>query len=145
VKLKLTFQSSGHDARDLVASIDSTTTIGDLATYLASTDPEQPVAGGSSDRPSADAGQSADPISPRSSVARAVTGAPVVPGPGEGDLTLAVLDPFRRELDAGSTVPESGLRSGATVSLTRRSESLFDVGRPVAVATIVAGRVVYRR
>ena len=139
MKLKLTFQSPGHDARDLVASIDSTTTIGDLATYLASADPEQRVAGGSSNRPSADAVRSADPIGPWSSVARVVAGAPVVPGPGEGDLTLAVLDPFRRELDAGSTVPESGLRSGATVSLARRSESFVDVGRPVAVATIVAG------
>jgi len=41
VKLKLTLQSPGQDARDLVATVDSTTTIGDLASYLARADPGQ--------------------------------------------------------------------------------------------------------
>ncbi|HEX7460559.1 MAG TPA: FtsK/SpoIIIE domain-containing protein [Dermatophilaceae bacterium] len=105
MKLKLTLQSPGQDARDLVATVDSTTTIGDLASYLARADPGQ------------------------SEVHR----------PGEGDLTLAVVDQHHREVDARSTVPESGLRSGVTVSIISRSESFVDVGRPVAVATIVAG------
>jgi S-DNA-T family DNA segregation ATPase FtsK/SpoIIIE len=105
VKLKLTLQSPGQDGRDLVATVDSTTTVGDLATYLARADPVQSE----------------------------------VPGPRKGDLTLAVVDQLHREVDARSTVPESGLRSGVTVSITPRSEAFVEVGRPVAVATIVAG------
>ena len=133
MRLKLTFHSPGQDDRDLVATIDSRTTIGDLASYLARSDPCRSVAPD-------DPGQSTTPIIARSPVAPAIARSTVVPRPGEGDLTLAVLEPFLRELDAGSTVPESGLRSGVTVSLTRRrSESFVDVGRPVAVATIVAG------
>ena len=105
MKLKLTLQSPGQDGRDLVATVDSTTTVGDLATYLARADPVQSE----------------------------------VPGPRKGDLTLAVVDQLHREVDARSTVPESGLRSGVTVSITPRSEAFVEVGRPVAVATIVAG------
>ncbi len=131
MKLKLTLLSPREDARDLVATIDASTTIGDLAAYLVRADPGRPVV----------------PLGTTSALTRTVPGQPVVPvghrpvvpGPGESDLTLVVLDPFRRELDAGSTVPESGLRSGATVSVTHRSECFVDVGRPVAVATIVAG------
>ena len=100
MRLKLTLQTYGQDDADVVATVDSTTTIGALASYLAGADPRPPLA----------------------------------PGPGDFDLTLTVHDRFRHELDAGSTVPESGLHSGVTVSITRRSESALDAGRPVAVA-----------
>ena len=63
----------------------------------------------------------------------------VVPGLDEDQLTLSLVDQLHREMDARATVPESGLRSGVTVAVTRRSESFVDVGRPVAVASIVAG------
>ncbi|MEO6144170.1 MAG: FtsK/SpoIIIE domain-containing protein, partial [Dermatophilaceae bacterium] len=105
MQLKFTLQSVGQDSRDLVATIGSTATVGDLAAYLARADP----------------------------------GSPNSPGPDAGEFTLALVDQLGREMDAGSTVPESGLRSGVTVAVTRRSESFVDVGRPVAVATVVAG------
>jgi len=119
MKLKLTLQSSrlpssglpsvGGRSRDLVATMDSSTTIGDLATYLVSADP-QPCA-----------------------------------VPGEGDLTLTLvdqidqLDQLDRAVDPRSTVPESELRSGVTVAVTRCSPSFVDAGRAVAVVAIVAG------
>ena len=121
MKLKLTLQSSGLPSsglpssglpsvggrsRDLVATMDSSTTIGDLATYLVSADP-QPCA-----------------------------------VPGEGDLTLTLidqLDQLDRAVDPRSTVPESELRSGVTVAVTRCSPSFVDAGRAVAVVAIVAG------
>ena len=110
MKLKLTLQSSvlssvGAGSRDLVATIDSSTTIGDLATYLVRADPQ---------------GSEVDAL-------------------GDRELTLALVDELHREMDAHSTVPESGLRSGVTVAVTGRSESFVGAGRPVAVATIVAG------
>ncbi|MHB1472510.1 MAG: FtsK/SpoIIIE domain-containing protein [Dermatophilaceae bacterium] len=83
--------------------MDSSTTIGDLATYLVRADP----------RPCA--------------------------VPGEGDLTLTLLDQFDHAVDPRSTVPESGLRSGVTVAVTRCSKSFADAGRAVAVVAIVAG------
>jgi len=111
VKLKLTLQSSGGSSvgggsRDLVATMDASTTIGDLATYLVRADP-QPCAVG-----------------------------------GEGDLTLMVVDQrdqLDRAVDPRSTVPESGLRSGVTVAVTRCSASFVDAGPAVAVVAIVAG------
>jgi S-DNA-T family DNA segregation ATPase FtsK/SpoIIIE len=111
VKLKLTLQASGlpsvgEGGRDLVATVDSSTTIGDLATYLVRADPEP----------------------------RAVR--------GEGDLTLTLVDRLNqvdRAVDPRSTVPESGLRSGVTVAVTRCSTSFVDAGRVVAVVAIVAG------
>ena len=111
MKLKLTLQSSGGSSvrggsRDLVATMDASTTIGDLAAYLVRADP-QPYAVG-----------------------------------GEGDVTLAVVDEraqLDRVVDPGSTVPESGLRSGVTVAVTRCSESFVDAGPAVAVFAIVAG------
>ena len=105
MKLKFTLQSAGQDSRDLVATIGSTATVGDLATYLARADP----------------------------------GRPDCPGPDEGNLTLALVEQPPREVDARSTVPESGLRSGVTVAVISGSDSFVDVGRPVAVATVVAG------
>ncbi|HZW45249.1 MAG TPA: FtsK/SpoIIIE domain-containing protein [Dermatophilaceae bacterium] len=111
MKLKLTLRSSGlssvgEGSRDLVATMDSSTTIGDLATYLVRADP-QPCAVG-----------------------------------GAGDLTLTVVDQrdqLDRAVDPRSTVPESGLRSGVTVAVTRCSASFVDAGPAVAVVAIVAG------
>jgi len=102
---RFTPMSSGRESRDLVATVDSSTTIGDLATYLVRADPH----------PSA------------------------FHGSGEGDLTLTLVDQFDRAVDPRSTIQESGLRSGATVAITRRREPFVDVGRAVAVAAVVAG------
>ena len=102
---RFTPMSSGQESRDLVATVDSSTTIGDLATYLVRADPH----------PSA------------------------FHGLGEGDLTLTLVDQFDRAVDPRSTIQESGLRSGATVAITRRREPFVDVGRAVAVAAVVAG------
>lgn len=111
MKLKLTLQSSGLSSvgagsRDLVATIDSSTTIGDLAAYLVRADPQ--------------------PCEVR----------------GAGDLTLTVVDQhdqLDRAVDPRSTIPESGLRSGVTVAVTRCSTSFVDAGPAVAVVAVVAG------
>ena len=104
-------RSAGVESRDLVATIDSSTTVGDLATYLVRADPQRAALDGPGD------GEDA----------------------GEGDFTLALVDQFNRAVDARSTVLESGLRSGVTVSVTRTGESYVDTGPPVALAVIVAG------
>ncbi|MDQ1537832.1 MAG: segregation ATPase FtsK/SpoIIIE, family, partial [Actinomycetota bacterium] len=104
MKLKFALRSAGHDTRDLLATIDSTTTIGDLAAHLVHTDP----------RRSAEVGS-------------------------DGEFTLTVVDQTQRVVDARLTVPESGLRSGVTVAVTRRVESVVDIGLSVGVALIVAG------
>src|SRR5665647_3049273 len=57
-------------------------------------------------------------------------------------LTLMVVDQrdqLDRAVDPLSTVPESGLRSGVTVAVTRCSASFVDAGPAVAVVAIVAG------
>ena len=115
MQLRFTLQSAGPqssalrptspESRDLVATIDSSTTVGDLATYLTRADPQ------------------------RSALA----------GLDEGGFTLSLVDENCRTVDARSTVPESGLRSGVTVAITRRSETFVDVGPLVGVAVIVAG------
>ena len=89
--------------------MDSSTTIGDLATYLVRADPH------------------ADPH------------AAELHGLSEGNLTLTLVDQGNSVLDPRSTVPESSLRSGVRVAVTRRSESFVDAGRAVAVASIVQG------
>ena len=111
MKLKLTLQSSGLSSvgavsRDLVATIDSSTTIGDLAAYLVRADPQQCEVR------------------------------------GEGDLTLTVVDrhdQLDRAVDPRSTIPESGLRSGVTVAISRCDASFVDAGRAVAVVAVMAG------
>jgi S-DNA-T family DNA segregation ATPase FtsK/SpoIIIE len=54
-----------------------------------------------------------------------------------GGHTLSLVDQHHRVVDPRLTIPESGLRSGVAVAVTRPVESV--VGRPVAVALIVAG------
>jgi len=58
---------------------------------------------------------------------------------GACDLTLTLVDRGNRALDPRSTVPESGLRSGGRVAVTRRSEPFVDAGCVVALVSIVAG------
>ena len=126
MKLKFTLRSAGQDSRDLVATIDASTTVGDLATYLVRADPERSPVPGPGVGPGVGGG-----------VADGDGGVGI--GDGEGEFTLALVDKWGREVDARSTVPESGLRSGVTVAVTRRSESFVDIGPPAAVVAIVAG------
>jgi hypothetical protein len=49
VKLKFALLSDGQDSRDLVATIDASTTVGDLATYLVNADPFRPSPEGAVD------------------------------------------------------------------------------------------------
>jgi S-DNA-T family DNA segregation ATPase FtsK/SpoIIIE len=109
MKLKLTLSSAGQESRDLVAVIDHSTTVGDLATYLAE----------------------ADPVCPEVDLN--------IEGPELDELTLSVVDQSNRVIDSRLTVPQSGLRSGVTVALTRCDKAVVDVGPPVAVAVAVAG------
>ena len=131
MRLKLTLQSGGlpsgglpsaglpssglqlpsGDRRDLVVTLDSSTTVGELATYLVRTDPARHEWAGLGGRL----------------------------GDGEGELTLMLVGQFHRVVDARSTVRESGLRSGVTVAVTRRSRPFVDAGPPVVVAAVVAG------
>ena len=100
-------QSPNRDGRDLVASLDSATTVGDLATYLVRADPERPEGagvGGSESRSE-------------------------IEGEGEGELMLVLVDQNHRMMDARLTVRESGLRSGVTVAVSRRSRSCVSEGR----------------
>ncbi len=127
MKLKFTLQScgvqaggvqaSGVDSRDLVATIDSSTSVGDLATYLVRADPQ---------RFAVDAVDAVDAVV-------------AVDAVDAGEFTLALVDQNHRVVDARLTVQECGLRSGVTVAVTRRSEYAVDVGRAVGVASIVAG------
>ena len=115
-------EDEGGESRDLVATIDSSTTVGDLATYLAQADPE---------RPALDPDRAPDAADPPDVLGAAGAA-------GGGGLTLAVVDQNHRVMDARLTVSESGLRSGVTVAVTGRVTSVTDVGAPVAVALIVS-------
>jgi DNA segregation ATPase FtsK/SpoIIIE, S-DNA-T family len=106
VKLKFTLRSSGDVDTDLVATVDSTTTVGQLAEYLVLADPAR-------------------------------GGAPAASG--LGDFTLSVVTDDYRAVDPRATLGESGLRSGAHVAVTRRSEGYVDTGRAVATAVITTG------
>jgi S-DNA-T family DNA segregation ATPase FtsK/SpoIIIE len=116
VKLRFALESSGRDRRDLLATIDAATTVGELASHLARADPDR-------------------------SRVEGVDG--VSPGQGEGGAgdqrTLSVVGQIGRVVDPRLTIAESGLRSGVTVAVTRCNESVVDVGPPVAVAVIVGG------
>jgi S-DNA-T family DNA segregation ATPase FtsK/SpoIIIE len=107
VKLKFTLRASGDVDTDLVATVDGTTTVGQLAEYLVLADPA------------------------RSGAAPAQ--------PGLGDYTLSHVAEGYRAVDPRATIAESGLRSGAHVAVTRRTEGYADRGQSVATAVIVAG------
>jgi DNA segregation ATPase FtsK/SpoIIIE, S-DNA-T family len=111
MRLKFVLRSTSQDDRDLVATASSSTTVGELATYLARADPQR----------------------------SAVDGVDAEGVLGEGELTLALVDQNYRALDVRLTLPASGLRSGVTLAITHRYEPVVDVDRPVAVALIVVG------
>ena len=115
MKLKFTLRSAGHDSRDLVATMESSTTVGDLARHLVAADPR------------------------RWQVRGECLGA-AHPGMADGgEVTLALVDRIDRAIDPRLTITESGLRSGVTIAVVRHSEPFVDAGSAVAVAAIVAG------
>ena len=120
MKLKFALQSAGRSRRDLLATIDAGTTVGDLASYLACADPDRSP--GDVMKAAGEAGEAGEQREA-----------------GEAEFTLALPDQNDRVVDARLTIAESGLRSGVTIAITRRNESIVEVGRPVAVALIVAG------
>ena len=99
VKLKFTLRASGDVDTDLVATVDGTTTVGQLAEYLVLADPAR-------------AGQ------PRT-------------GQGLGDFTLSHVGRGLPRRRPAATIAESGLRSGAHVAVTRRTEGYADRGQAV--------------
>lgn len=103
MKLKLSLQRSGMPSVDLVATVDGATTVGDLAEFLARSDPRQA-------------------------------------GAVETELTLGLVDGGNRAVDRRSTIAESGLVSGATVTLSRGGEAYRDpTGDSDAIARVVDG------
>jgi len=104
VKLKLSLESAGQDRRDLVATIDSATTVGDLATYLARADPQ---AGPVPPAPDAGAGDRPEGLDHESA----------------GGCTLSLADQNHFVVDPRLTILESGLRSGAVVAVTDRHDA----------------------
>src|SRR5205823_3259795 len=89
VKLKLSLQRSELPPIDLVATVDGATTVGDLADYVARSDPRGSV----------------------------------IPEP---DLTLGVVNGAHHALDRRLTIAESGLVSGAAVTLSRGGDAYED-------------------
>jgi DNA segregation ATPase FtsK/SpoIIIE, S-DNA-T family len=130
VRLKFSLDCQGQDGRDLVATIDSTATVRDLATYLVRADPHRSALGVAVAVGAVGAVDVSAPVAPEDAV-RA--------GEASGELTLAVVGRSHRVLDPGLTLPESGLRSGVTVAVARHTQSVAEVGAPVAVALIVSG------
>jgi DNA segregation ATPase FtsK/SpoIIIE, S-DNA-T family len=122
VRLSFSLGGEGQDSRDLVATLDSSATVGDLATYLVHADPRRL-------RAEAVGGVEVGGLG----------GAAGAEAAGNDELTLAVVGRGHRVLDPGLTLPESGLRAGVTVAVTRRSQSGADAGPSVAVALVVAG------
>ncbi|HEX7536925.1 MAG TPA: FHA domain-containing protein, partial [Dermatophilaceae bacterium] len=150
MKLKFALESAGRDRRDLLATIDSATTVGDLASYLARADPDRSRPDGMDEVGGVHESDESDEVGGVGEAGEgegvgAGVGAGVGVGEGEGEgvgageHTLSVVDQGYRVVDPRLTIPESGLRSGVTVTVTRCSEHVVDVGRPVAVALIVAG------
>jgi len=134
VKLKLVLQSSDQDCRDLVATIDSSTTVGELAGYLARADPQWVDGGAAVPSVPGESEPAAGPVA-----VDALMHARVDAGDDHGDLTLVLVDQNYRAVDPRLTVPDSGLRSGAAVAVARCRGSAPDPGRPVGVGVIVAG------
>jgi len=95
-------------------------TVGDLATYLARADPDRSTA------------------CPQDGADRLAGGDPVRGDVGGDEHTLSLVDHGYRVVDPRLAIPESGLRSGVAVAMSRGGGSGV-VGRPVAVARIVAG------
>ncbi|WP_252976249.1 FtsK/SpoIIIE domain-containing protein [Janibacter melonis] len=109
MKLMLTLRGSNDKDVDLVATVDGRTTVGDLAEHLVLSDPDR---------------QSGGDYYARSDL---------------GTHTLALVDENYRAVDPGTTVAESGLRSGVHVAVTRRSSGYEDKAAPLATAVVVGG------
>ncbi|MGN6303033.1 MAG: FtsK/SpoIIIE domain-containing protein [Angustibacter sp.] len=58
---------------------------------------------------------------------------------GGGDFTLSHVDEGYRAVDPRLTLAEAGLRSGAHLTVTRRSDSYVDQSEPAAVAVVTTG------
>ncbi|TWP54055.1 FHA domain-containing protein [Lentzea tibetensis] len=101
MKIKFTLRRSGRPPVDLVATVDSATTVGDVAVYLV-----------------------------RAGTIPQVDGTP----------TLAVIGADQRALDPHEPVGESGLRSGATVTVAVAGAGFADPrAGSAAVVEVVAG------
>ncbi|GAA3285361.1 FtsK/SpoIIIE domain-containing protein [Dactylosporangium vinaceum] len=110
MKLKFTLQRPGAPEADLVATVDATATVGDLARHLLLADP---------------AARGARIAGPDRPTLHLIAG----PGPGQG-----------ASLDPGMTLAESGLRSGARVAVTRSPETYpAHRGEVRAVVVVTAG------
>ncbi len=110
MKLMFTLRGSNNADTDLVATVDGRTTVGQLAEYLVLADPAHQQGGGDHHN-----------------------------RPDLGEHTLAMVDENYRAVDPGTTVQESGLRSGAHVAVTRRSAGYQDHQAPVATVVVVSG------
>jgi S-DNA-T family DNA segregation ATPase FtsK/SpoIIIE len=116
VKLKFTLLSSGGDTRDLVATVDASTTVGELATYLVDTDPRRLLAEGVLDVVDDEMGARASESARDLAGARAAGGsggaggALGLPGAGseggDGELTLALVDQGYGTIDGLVAIPE---------------------------------------
>ncbi len=118
MKIKFTLQRSGGLAVDLLATVDATTTVGELAAHLAAADPLASMAG---------------------------PGHGVV-GPQHGVLTLGALaapgsaGTQQAAMDPQLPVGESALRSGGVVALTRGGTDYADPqAGAAAIVTVTAG------
>jgi len=107
MKIKMTLRRSGGPAVDLVATVDATATVGDLATHLAA----------------------ADPLARRQGHTPAAT--------GHGPLTLALVGHDQRGLGPHVPVADSGLRSGAVVAVGRDGTAYQDPAAGTAAAVRV--------
>ena len=119
MKVKFTLQRAEGPV-DLIATVDSATTIGELADYLSSADPAASVA--------------AVQASPKRSGASRGRSLP------SGPLTLGLVEGQQLALDPRQPVVESKLRSGSIVSISVGGEVYSDPQRAVAaVVSIIEG------
>jgi len=110
VKIKLTLRRSGGPAVDIVATVDATATVGDLAAHLATADPHARRQG---HPPGTDA---------------------------HGPLTLALAGHDQRALEPHVPVADSGLRSGAVVAVSRGGAAYADpAAGTAATVRVTAG------
>lgn len=107
MKLKVTLQRPGGGVVDIAATLDTTVTVGELASALLSRDPVAPPAAW-----------------------RQLKGQPTLAVQVAGSATT---------LDPDTTVADSGLRSGATVSLTRLGAGIGEAAAPAAILRVTAG------
>jgi S-DNA-T family DNA segregation ATPase FtsK/SpoIIIE len=110
MKIAFTLLRSGGSGTDLVATVDATTTVGDLAAYLVAADPARQPAG---------------------QTGEVTLGVAAAPGGRAQHVTL----------DPRLPVGDSGLRSGAVVTISHAGEAYADQhgGPAAAVLRVLAG------